>query len=101
MLASLVLACVAASDPVDLLIDHARVYDGGGGEPFDGAIAIRGERIVAVFHDGEARPQAAAVVDAKGLAVAPGFVNMLSWSTDSLIGTGARRAGCARASRSR
>jgi N-acyl-D-amino-acid deacylase len=80
-------------DPVDLLIEHARVYDGGGGEPFDGAVAIRGERIVAVLHDGEARPAAATALDAKGLAVAPGFVNMLSWSTDSLIEDGRSQGG--------
>jgi N-acyl-D-amino-acid deacylase len=80
-------------DPVDLLIEHARVYDGGGGEPFDGAVAIRGERIVAVLHDGEARPAATTTLDAKGLAVAPGFVNMLSWSTDSLIEDGRSQGG--------
>ena len=93
MLASLVLAFVVVADRVDLLIEHARVYDGGGGEPFDGAVAIRGERIVAVLREGEARPEAAQVVDAKGLAVAPGFVNMLSWSTDSLIEDGRSQGG--------
>jgi N-acyl-D-amino-acid deacylase len=104
VLASLGFALVAAAagsgadagggdDPVDLLIEHARVYDGGGGEPFDGAVAIRGERIVAVLHDGEARPAAATALDAKGLAVAPGFVNMLSWSTDSLIEDGRSQGG--------
>jgi len=95
VLASLVfpLILAVASDPVDLLIDHARVYDGGGGEPFDGAVAIRGERIVAVLRDGEPRPEAAQVVDAKGLAVAPGFVNMLSWSTDALIEDGRSQGG--------
>jgi N-acyl-D-amino-acid deacylase len=93
VLASLVLAFVVVADRVDLLIEHARVYDGGGGEPFDGAVAIRGERIVAVLREGEARPEAAQVVDAKGLAVAPGFVNMLSWSTDSLIEDGRSQGG--------
>ncbi|HET6162659.1 MAG TPA: amidohydrolase family protein [Planctomycetota bacterium] len=95
MLASLVvsLTLAVASDRVDLLIDHARVYDGSGSEPFDGAVAIRGDRIVAVLRDGEARPEAAQVVDAKGLAVAPGFVNMLSWSTDALIEDGRSQGG--------
>jgi N-acyl-D-amino-acid deacylase len=93
VLASLVLAFAVAAERVDVLIEHARVYDGGGGEPFDGAVAIRGERIVAVLRDGEARPEAAQVVDAKGLAVAPGFVNMLSWSTDALIEDGRSQGG--------
>jgi N-acyl-D-amino-acid deacylase len=95
VLASLVvsLTLAVASDRVDLLIDHARVYDGSGSEPFDGAVAIRGDRIVAVLRDGEARPEAAQVVDAKGLAVAPGFVNMLSWSTDALIEDGRSQGG--------
>lgn len=73
---------------VDLLIDHGVVYDGSGAPPFDGAIAIQGDRIVAVVKEGEPRPAAKATLDAHGLAVAPGFVNMLSWACDSLIEDG-------------
>jgi N-acyl-D-amino-acid deacylase len=48
-------------------------------------VAIRGERIACV---GACPGAAAKVVDAKGKAVAPGFVNMLSWSNESLIQDG-------------
>ena len=74
--------------PVDLVIDHAQIYDGSGDPPFAGALAIQGDRIVAVLKEGEARPAATATLDAKGLAVAPGFVNMLSWATDTLLEDG-------------
>ena len=79
---------VADEPKVDLLIDHGVVYDGLGGAPFEGAIAVKGDRIVAVLKEGAPRPPAEATLDARGLAVAPGFVNMLSWATDSLIEDG-------------
>jgi N-acyl-D-amino-acid deacylase len=69
----------------DLLIEDGMVYDGFGGEPYTADIAINGDRIVAI---GELDGSADATIDATGLAVAPGFINMLSWATASLIEDG-------------
>ena len=67
----------------DVLIKGGTVYDGTGGEPRQADIGIRGDRIVAVGNLQNAH--AGSVVDASGLAVAPGFINMLSHSEQSLI----------------
>jgi N-acyl-D-amino-acid deacylase len=67
----------------DVIIRGGTVYDGTGGPPRRADVGIRGDRIAAV---GDLKTATAAtVVDATNLAVAPGFINMLSWSTDSLI----------------
>ncbi|MDQ6625334.1 MAG: amidohydrolase family protein, partial [Verrucomicrobiota bacterium] len=70
----------------DTIIRGGTVYDGTGAEPQRVDVAIRGDRIVALGDFTKAK--AANVVDATGLAVAPGFINMLSWSTESLIEDG-------------
>ncbi len=70
----------------DLIIKDGTVYDGSGAEPKQADVAIRGDRIVGIGDFKAAK--AKAVIDAKGLAVAPGFINMLSWSTVSLIHDG-------------
>jgi N-acyl-D-amino-acid deacylase len=67
----------------DLLIKGGTVYDGTGRAGRRVDVGIKGDRIVAVGN--LARASARNVVDAGGLAVAPGFINMLSWSTESLI----------------
>ena len=67
----------------DVLIRGGTVYDGTGAPGRRLDVGIRGDRIAAV---GDlASSQAAKVVDATGLAVAPGFINMLSWATESLL----------------
>src|SRR5437868_3303425 len=70
----------------DLLIKGGTVYDGGGGEGRAVDVTVRGDRIAGVGDFKSAK--AKTVIDAKGLAVAPGFINMLSWSTESLIQDG-------------
>lgn len=70
----------------DLVIRNGTVYDGSGAEPQQADVAIRGDRIAGVGDFKSAK--AKTVIDAKGLAVAPGFINMLSWSTESLIQDG-------------
>jgi len=70
----------------DVIIQGGTVYDGTGAEPRQIDVAIRGDRIAALGDFKSAK--AKTVVDAKGLAVAPGFINMLSWSTESLIQDG-------------
>src|SRR5256886_196638 len=70
----------------DVIIKGGTVYDGTGAEPKRVDIAIRGDRIVGIGDFKTAK--ANTVIDANGLAVAPGFINMLSWSTQSLIQDG-------------
>jgi N-acyl-D-amino-acid deacylase len=76
----------AADASYDLIIRNGVIYDGSGGNPFSGDIAIRSDKIVAIGNLAGAR--AKVEIDAQGLAVAPGFINMLSWATDSLIEDG-------------
>src|SRR5438132_9497405 len=70
----------------DVIIKGGTVYDGTGAEPKRVDIAIRGDRIVGIGDFKTAK--ANTVIDANGLPVAPGFINMLSWSTQSLIQDG-------------
>jgi N-acyl-D-amino-acid deacylase len=69
----------------DAVIRGGTVYDGTGRPPFAADVAVDGDRIVAV---GPVRERGRAEIDAAGLAVAPGFINMLSWATTSLIADG-------------
>src|ERR1700754_1479180 len=70
----------------DMIIKDGTVYDGSGAEPKRADVAIRGDRIAGIGDFKTAK--ANTIIDAKGLAVAPGFINMLSWSTVSLIQDG-------------
>ena len=76
----------SAAEQVDLLIQNGVIYDGSGGDPVKGDVAVRDGRVVAVGK--LADYQAKQKLDAKGLAVAPGFINTLSWATESLIQDG-------------
>ncbi len=67
----------------DTIIKNGTIYDGSGGAPFNADVGIKADRIAAVGVLSGA--SAENVIDARGLAVAPGFINMLSWSTASLI----------------
>ena len=79
----LVSAPLAAQAPAyDLIIRGGTLYDGSGKPPVVGDVAIKDDRIVAV---GKVEGEAKREVAAKGMAVAPGFINMLSWATESLI----------------
>src|SRR5213593_4649484 len=75
-----------ASADFDVIIRNGMVYDGTGAEPAQADVAIRGDRVAGIGDFKTAK--AKTVIDVKGLAVAPGFINMLSWSTDSLIQDG-------------
>ncbi len=66
----------------DLLIENGTVYDGSGGQAYVADIGVNGDRVVAI---GQLRASANELINAEGFAVAPGFINMLSWATDSLI----------------
>src|SRR5579871_320929 len=76
----------AQSQNCDLIIRHGMIYDGSGKRPFIGDIAVRAGKIVAI---GDLKiSRATREVDATGLAVAPGFINMLSQAQESLLEDG-------------
>ncbi len=70
----------------DLVIRDGMIYDGSGTKPYKGDVAIINAKIVEVSKsiDGKGKHE----IDANGLAVSPGFINMLSWATTSLIADG-------------
>jgi N-acyl-D-amino-acid deacylase len=86
------LAACAAKTEVDFVLRGGTLYDGSGRPPAVADVAVQGDRIVAVgavetagaLDDYRGRAE----LDVKGLAVAPGFINMLSWATESLIEDG-------------
>jgi N-acyl-D-amino-acid deacylase len=80
------LKSLASVATFDVIIKNGTVYDGSGSEGRRVDLAINGDRIGLVRDLGDAK--ARTMIDAKGLAVAPGFINMLSWSTESLIQDG-------------
>jgi N-acyl-D-aspartate/D-glutamate deacylase len=79
-------AFAQATPDFDVIIKGGTVYDGTGGPAQHVDVAIRGDRIAGLGDFSKA--SAPAIINAKGLAVAPGFINMLSWSTESLIQDG-------------
>ena len=83
LLLGLASSAPAADVPYDVLIKGGTVYDGTGGLPRRADVAIRGDRVAAMGTLTGA--SARTVIDATGLAVAPGFINMLSHSETSLI----------------
>ncbi|MFX1286456.1 MAG: amidohydrolase family protein [Promethearchaeota archaeon] len=70
----------------DLIIRNGTVYDGSGNPPFRGDIAVNGDRIAGI--GSLEQDTAESIVDAQNLSITPGFINMLSWATDSLIEDG-------------
>jgi N-acyl-D-amino-acid deacylase len=86
----LVLVSLALPDkrPVeyDYIIRNGMIYDGTGSDPFLGDIGIQRDTIVSIgnLKSFKSRNE----IDATGLAVAPGFINMLSWAADNLIQDG-------------
>ena len=78
-------ATVGLSKTYDVIIASGRIYDGSGGPSYLADLAIKDDHIAAI---GQLDLDADAVIDARGLAVAPGFINMLSWANESLIHDG-------------
>ena len=70
----------------DLIIRNGTIYDGTGGPPLAGDLAVNGQVIAAIGPLANAHGRTE--LDAGGLAVAPGFINMLSWANRSLIEDG-------------
>jgi N-acyl-D-amino-acid deacylase len=69
--------------PYDIILRSGTVYNGSGDKPFTADIGIRGDSIA--FIGDLSRATTKKNIDAKGLAVAPGFINMLSWAGESLV----------------
>ena len=67
----------------DVVIRHAMIYDGAGGEPYAGELAIDGERIAYVGRGSAGRGRLE--IDAHGQAIAPGFIDMMGHSEESLL----------------
>lgn len=67
----------------DIVIRNGTVYDGSGNEPVKADIGVRGDTIAAIGNLSHAVGKKE--IDAAGLAVAPGFINMLSWATETLL----------------
>lgn len=88
-LSILLLVSLASCRPIakyDVIIRNGTVYDGSGALPVVMDIALSGDSIAAIGKlDGMT---ARTIIDAKGLAVAPGFINMLSWANETLIEDG-------------
>lgn len=80
-------AAAAAGETYDVLIRNGVVYDGSGAAGRSVDVAVRGDRIAALLPAGSAAT-ATHTVDARGQAVAPGFINVLSWANESLIADG-------------
>ncbi len=74
------------AETYDAIIRGGTVYDGSGAAGIAADIGVKGDRIVKIGDLSKA--SAPTVVDAAGKAVAPGFINMLSWATESLIEDG-------------
>jgi N-acyl-D-amino-acid deacylase len=70
----------------DVILRNGTIYDGSGAAPLVGDVALRGDTIMAVGAIGAAR--ADREIDVSGLAIAPGFINMMSWANESLLEDG-------------
>jgi len=85
VLFTLSVAAFGGSKTYDVVIASGRVYDGSGRASYAADVAIKNGHIAAI---GQLQPDADVVINAQGLAVAPGFINMLSWANESLIENG-------------
>ncbi len=86
LLCLFIISCGAENDEYDTIIRNGMIYDGNGGEAYKGDIGIKNDTLA--FIGDLSKASAKNEVDAKGNAVAPGFINMLSWATESLIQDG-------------
>ena len=85
LLLTVLYSCNTKSD-YDTIIRNGMIYDGNGGEPYKADIGIKNDTIS--FIGDLSSASAKNEIDANGKAVAPGFINMLSWANESLIHDG-------------
>jgi len=81
----LMLSAAATAQAQPLLLTNGLIVDGSGTTPHIGWLAMDGDRITAMGKGAAPALPGAAVRDVQGQAIAPGFVNMLSWATESLL----------------
>jgi N-acyl-D-amino-acid deacylase len=92
VLGCLVLAgCAAGTPDFDVIIRGGTVHDGTGGDPVVADVALAGDTVAAVGDLSTARGRIE--IDAAGLAVAPGFINVLSWANEALLHDGRSQSG--------
>ncbi len=85
LIAFLISSCGPVKE-YDVVIRNGIIYDGSGNTPYSGSIAINADTIAAIGK--LSRVKGKTEVDAKGMAITPGFINMLSWATESLFEDG-------------
>ena len=81
-----IISCESKKQEYDTIIRNGMIYDGNGGDPYKADIGIKNDTIA--FIGDLSKEVGVNEIDAKGNAVAPGFINMLSWATESLIQDG-------------
>src|SRR5947207_8702471 len=86
LLLTIFFSCKFSHQEYDKIIRNGMIYDGNGGEPFKADIGIKADTIA--FIGDLSGVSARESIDANGMAVSPGFINMLSWSNESLIADG-------------
>ncbi|MGZ3403767.1 MAG: N-acyl-D-amino-acid deacylase family protein [Phenylobacterium sp.] len=84
--AALSLGATKAPPAYDVVVRGGEILDGSGGKPFLGDVAVKGDRIVYVGPHAPGRGRQE--IDARGKAIAPGFINMLSHSEDTFMADG-------------
>lgn len=82
LLLSILIGC-SAPETYDILIKNGQIADGSGQPMYMGTIGINADTIAALGDLGDAK--GIQEIDGTGLTIAPGFINMLSWATESLI----------------
>ena len=82
---ALMSSCAPTTD-YDLILRNGTIYDGSGSTPVIADLAVQGDKIAAVGDLGEVRGKTE--IDVRGLAVAPGFINMMCWANETLIEDG-------------
>jgi N-acyl-D-amino-acid deacylase len=83
---SLLAAACSRRAEYDIVLRNGQIFDGSGAAPVRGDLAIQGDKIAAVGVLENARGNTE--IDVKGMAIAPGFVNMMCWANESLIHDG-------------
>jgi len=86
LLLTIIIGACSSTESFDVLIKNGQIVDGSGDASYTGDIGINADTIAAIGNLKQANGKLE--IDATGLVVAPGFINMLSWATESLIEDG-------------